>query len=1153
MAKEMGQWINRHSYRPHPFTLGWSVYYGSPTVGRKSRLMPDSLQTVSSKAAVFLSFASQDAGAAGRMCGALRAAGVVVWFEEGGRRGGEAWDARIRRQIKECALFVPIISANAEAQPDGDFRLEWKFAEERLQLTANGRPFIMPVSVDDTIALDANMPDSFRAVEAVSLAGGVASPAFISRVQGMLGIEGEPTDWLRHIVGDSAASAAPSPSEVVSVLESALEAADPERRGARIGRYKLLQKMGEGGFGVVWMAEQQEPVRRRVALKIIKLGMDTREVITRFDVERQALALMEHPNIAHVFDAAATDAGRPYFVMELVQGVPITRYCDENRVPVEERMRLFITVCQAVHHAHQKGIVHRDLKPSNILVGLRDGAPVPKIIDFGIAKATGAQLTEKTFYTRYQTFLGTPIYASPEQMQMSGIDVDPRSDIYSLGVLLYELLTGLLPFDSSVLVKSGLEAMCRTIREVDPPAPSHRLRMLTKNDRTLAALQRGTDAAKLVLLLRGDLDWIVIRCLEKDCTRRYESAAALAADVERHLRNDAVLARPPSRIYQAQKFYRRHRPAVAAAVAALVLSSALYIRDRRAQEHAAADKMSIATLPIANLSDAKTIAVLPFANLSPDAGNAFLADGIHEDVIVSLAKIHDLKVISRTSVMAYKVGARNLRAIASELGVANILEGSVRRDGNKVRVTAQLVDARLDHPIWAETYDRNITDEFAIQSDLAREIAVALRAKLNVGERQLIDRRPTGNLEAYDLYMRARTLNQNLAFYGTRMEFEAVIALYQQAVAKDPAFALAYAELSLVHSSLYRFSQLDPSPARLASAQAAADTAVRLAPDLPETKFALGVIRYVGSEDWEGALGDFRDAEADLPNDDQLQWWIGVTLRRLGRWDEAIGYFESSSLLNPHAPGSGLTRIQTLRYLRRFSNARDIAERLLARFPGNRDVLEVFARLQFEMDADREAYLRRMDALPPDPDDPLRLVDKYDSAVRRRDWNAADLVLSDTRLRGIPELPHFVDTPVPLNRAMVAFFDHKTERLAFLGGQAIAYYQGGPWNRRQKSWVLAGRARAEAFCGRASEAVEDARAAWISASQDDALDALAMQPLLAQVFLTLGRREEAFAVLREMVAGPSDMGPQELRWDPWWASLKDDPQFEQILNSARPL
>jgi eukaryotic-like serine/threonine-protein kinase len=361
-----------------------------------------------------------------------------------------------------------------------------------------------------------------------------------------------------------------------SSIEPPLEAPDPvttvvtngtpaEKLGDKIGRYKLLERIGEGGFGVVYVAEQKEPVKRRVALKVIKLGMDTRQVVARFEAERQALALMDHANIAKIFDAGATASGRPYFVMELVRGTPITQYCDANHLPPFKRLGLFTQVCRTIQHAHQKGVIHRDIKPSNILVTLHDGVPVVKVIDFGIAKATHADLTEKTVYTQFQQFLGTPAYMSPEQAEMSGLDIDTRSDIYSLGVLLYELLVGMTPFNSRDLLAAGLDEMRRTIRETEPIRPSTRLRGMAEEELTSTAQRRGADAPKLISLLRGDLDWIVMKCLEKDRTRRYETANGLAMDIQRHLDNEPVAARPPGAAYRVQKFVRRNKVMVTAA------------------------------------------------------------------------------------------------------------------------------------------------------------------------------------------------------------------------------------------------------------------------------------------------------------------------------------------------------------------------------------------------------------------------------------------------------------------------------------------------------------------------------------------------------------------------------------------------------------
>jgi len=370
-----------------------------------------------------------------------------------------------------------------------------------------------------------------------------------------------------------------------------------ERLGVRIGRYKLLEQIGEGGFGVVWMAEQDEPVRRRVALKIIKPGMDTREVVARFEAERQALAMMEHPNIASVFDGGATETGRPYFVMELVKGVPITTYCDTRQLSTRERLELFMEVCQAVQHAHQKGVIHRDLKPSNILVTVKDDRAVPKVIDFGVAKATQARLTEKTLFTRLNQWIGTPEYMSPEQAGLGRLDVDTRSDIYSLGVLLYELLTGRPPFDPEKLRAAGYDAVMRTIREEEPPKPSTRLGTLAEDEMNAVAAMRRSEPAKLNRLLRGDLDWIVMKALEKDRQRRYETPSSLAADLQRHLDYEPVLARPPGTFYLIQKAWRRNKVLfTAGAVVAVALTLGIAVSTWQAVRATRAEAMAMQRL-----------------------------------------------------------------------------------------------------------------------------------------------------------------------------------------------------------------------------------------------------------------------------------------------------------------------------------------------------------------------------------------------------------------------------------------------------------------------------------------------------------------------------------------------------------------------------
>jgi serine/threonine protein kinase len=350
----------------------------------------------------------------------------------------------------------------------------------------------------------------------------------------------------------------------VAALGATVDAVAPaEGPGTRVGPYKLLQRIGEGGMGVVFMAEQEEPVRRKVALKIIKPGMDSAQVIARFEAERQALALMDHPNIARVLDGGTTESGRPYFVMELVHGVPITQFCDDHQLTPRERLALFVPVCQALQHAHQKGAIHRDVKPSNVLVTLYDDKPAPKVIDFGVAKATEQRLTERTLFTQFGALVGTFEYMSPEQAELNALGVDTRSDIYSLGVLLYELLTGTTPLQRERLREAALNEVVRLIKEEEPQRPSARLSSSGGLVRIAAA--RKTEPGQLAKLVRGELDWITMRCLEKDRTRRYESASALARDIERHLADEPVEAGPPSAAYRLRKFVKRNRGPVTAA------------------------------------------------------------------------------------------------------------------------------------------------------------------------------------------------------------------------------------------------------------------------------------------------------------------------------------------------------------------------------------------------------------------------------------------------------------------------------------------------------------------------------------------------------------------------------------------------------------
>ena len=434
--------------------------------------------------------------------------------------------------------------------------------------------------------------------------------------------------------------------------------APPDPQPRRIGHYRLLKELGEGGFGTVWLAEQTHPVRRQVALKVIKPGMDTKQVIARFEAERQALAILDHANIARVYDAGETDQGRPYFVMELVNGVPITKFCDDQKYDVRRRLELFVQVCQAVQHAHTKGIIHRDIKPSNVLAyRSEDGPPVIKVIDFGIAKATQQRLTEKTVFTEQRQMIGTPEYMPPEQAEMGAVDIDTRSDVYGLGVLMYELLTGVTPFDARELRSKAFVEMQRVIREVDPLAPSTRLGRL--ESRGAMASARATEPSKLRKSLRGELDWIVMKCLEKDRARRYETANGLAADVLNYLSDQPVLAGPTSAAYRARKFFRRHRAGAALTTAALVIAAVvagLYVRGIRAEQ--AKTRAALADAQEQRrLAEERTIEAEQ-ANLNTQAVNNFLTTDLLASADPEVAQGRTISVQEAVDTASAKVHER---------------------------------------------------------------------------------------------------------------------------------------------------------------------------------------------------------------------------------------------------------------------------------------------------------------------------------------------------------------------------------------------------------------------------------------------------------------------------------------------------------------
>ncbi len=563
----------------------------------------------------------------------------------------------------------------------------------------------------------------------------------------------------------------------------------------------------------------------------------------------------------------------------------------------------------------------------------------------------------------------------------------------------------------------------------------------------------------------------------------------------------------------------------------------------------------------------KSIAVLPFANLSSEKENEFFADGVQDDVITNLAKIRDLTVISRTSTLAYRDAAsRNLKKIAGELGVATVLEGSVRRVGTKVHMNAQLIDARTDAHLWAETFDGDAGDIFALQASLAQKIAASLKATLTPGERTLIERRPTQNQEAYELFSRAELLNEALSPVSPRSAYEPIVALYEQAVAKDPAFALAFAHLSALHGLMYWFPGVDATADRRARAEATLAAARLLAPDAPETHFAQGEFAYRCNDDWQGALAEYAVAEPSMPNDAALQYEIGTAHRRLLNFTEAVRRFERAVALNPRDLNAVIALAETPLAMRRYAQARTLAAQHLAIFPGDRRLRSVLVAAQYELDGDFPAFNQARAEMGVGSIDPFALGLAYRTALLARDFSAAERILADSRLD--PNV--LLEATVLLfpgwggstgavggglnsrarHHALVAFLVGKREAAAKFADELIASYRQDSQTPRQKPNVLLVIAEAEAEAGRVDDAIRDGQAALALYHSDDEYAALRSEMRFATIQLILDRRDDALASLRRLMSQPGTL-PQALRTDPIWSRLKDDPRFEEILKSAK--
>ncbi|MFO0842659.1 MAG: protein kinase [Gemmataceae bacterium] len=679
-------------------------------------------------------------------------------------------------------------------------------------------------------------------------------PELRRQVEGLLRLYEDAGSFLEKPAAESAATGA--------FRGAAEPPSSGEAPGAVIGRYKLVEQIGEGGMGTVWMAQQQEPVRRLVAVKLIKAGMDSKQVIARFEAERQALALMDHANIARVLDAGTTGAGRPYFVMDLVKGVPITRYCDEHRLAPRQRLELFVPVCQAIQHAHQKGVIHRDIKPSNILVALYDGKPVPKVIDFGVAKAAGQTLTEKTLVTGFGKIVGTLEYMSPEQAEVNQLDIDTRSDIYSLGVVLYELLAGSPPFTVRELEKAGVLEMLRVIREQEPSKPSTRL-STAEGLPTLAA-NRGTEPAKLTRLVRGELDWIVMKALEKDRNRRYETANGFALDVQRYLNDEPVQACPPSAGYRLGKFARRHKAALGITalaigfVAALVGGVGWTIRDRQERQ----------------------IRLIGALELALERGELFLEQGNRAEAFAALDRA---------------------REIAGQLTLDPVSVG--RLESLQVRLEADALDqeftARFEEVRLAEQSKVNVAESRFAQENAIPALREAFRRygiQLGVTELADVVARIKGRPERVRAQLIA-ALDEYLTLAWQREE--------------PPARKWLTAVLEGADRDAWR--------AKARKAQYAGDRPLleKLAREVDERDQPPSFLLWVAAGLREGRpathLAFLRRIQRAYPADFWANLSLAEALTAPGQRAEAVGYYTAALALRPQNPGVLLNRSLALR------------------------------------------------------------------------------------------------------------------------------------------------------------------------------------------------------------------------------------------------
>lgn len=744
--------------------------------------------------------------------------------------------------------------------------------------------------------------------------------------------------------------------------------------GTHIGPYKILEKLGEGGFGEVFRVEQNEPIRRVLALKIIKPGMDSREISKRFESERQALALLDHPNIAYIVDAGATESGRPFFVMELVSGLPITKYCDKNGMSIDERLRLFQQVCRGVEHAHQKGIIHRDLNPSNIVVVEKEGIRIPKIIDFGISKSLLGHLTGETVLTRKQVFVGTPDYMSPEQLSLGSSDLDCRSDIYTLGCVLYELVAGSPPFASERMSQVGISEIHSVLMDEQPQKPSTHIRTL--RDTGQFAVNRASTVAKVERRLRGDLDRVVLKCLEKDRIHRYDSVLEMEQDLNAFLNSRPVKATSPGLFYQGMKIIRRKRNSLAGwAVASILLVGFLALLGISISDNALDGQLD---------GYGKSIAVLPFDTQDQGAEREFFVKGIHEGVIVQIAGIPGIKVIAESSVRDYYKTNKSLQEIADELGVALLLRGGIRWVEDNFQLSVSLLDPTDNSHIWAESYNRKLSAEniFELQDKISREVADALEVVVAKRDEDQKEGFPTTNLKALEAYY----LGRECLRIGSTILTRQAIAHFETAISLDESFALAHTSLG---SGILRLSGLSGIP--LGSVEDEIEACLERAHELDDslgmTHLIEGSLR-IRQKDYVAAEKAINTAIELDPNNPRVYISKAFLLQKIEGPEffnepksELINLYEKALELDPNNHGAPYWRSRILLMKGQFAEALKIRRAEVSERPNDFGALRLLGSLlahpKINQVAEAILHMRKAHALDPSNIEVLNALCKY--------------------------------------------------------------------------------------------------------------------------------------------------------------------------------